>query len=197
VINDSTITNKKLFNKVTPYADGMKVDSAGNLYCTGSGGVSIFSPDGKYLDKIAIPNQSPSNCAWGDSDRKTLYITSGTSVYKIRLAPTTGIDERRGSTIPESIKLFQNYPNPFNPSTIIEYLIPIVKTGYASSLQNTTLKVYDSLGRKVATLVDEIKQPGNYNARFEPLNYQLPSGVYYYQLTVGGLSQTKKMILLK
>jgi len=86
VSNDSTITNKKLFYAIPEkgYADGMKTDPAGNLYCTGPGGVWVISPDGKLLDKISTP-ETPTNCSWGDSDRKTLYITAQTSVYRIRL----------------------------------------------------------------------------------------------------------------
>ncbi|MDP2037257.1 MAG: SMP-30/gluconolactonase/LRE family protein, partial [Ignavibacteria bacterium] len=60
-------------------------DAKGNLYCTGPGGVWVISPDGKLLDKIATP-ETPTNCNWGDADRKTLYITAQTSVYRIRLA---------------------------------------------------------------------------------------------------------------
>lgn len=87
VFNDSTITNKNLFYAIPEkgYADGMKTDPEGNLYCTGPGGVWVISPDGKLLDKIATP-ETPTNCNWGDSDRKTLYITAQTSVYRIRLA---------------------------------------------------------------------------------------------------------------
>lgn len=87
VFNDSTITNKKLFYAIPEkgYADGMKTDPEGNLYCTGPEGVWVISPDGKLLDKIATP-ETPTNCNWGDSDRKTLYITAQTSVYRIRLA---------------------------------------------------------------------------------------------------------------
>ena len=63
--------------------DGMKVDSAGNIYAAGPGGVWVFSPEGKQLGTIKTP-ETPSNCAWGD-DGKTLYITAVTSLYKIRV----------------------------------------------------------------------------------------------------------------
>ena len=93
VVNDSTLANKRPFYKipVNGYADGMKIDWAGNIYCTGPTGVWIISPDGTYLDKIVTP-RNPSNCAWGDADKKTLYMTTGNStlgtgfVYRIRLA---------------------------------------------------------------------------------------------------------------
>ena len=63
--------------------DGMKVDVEGNLYVTGATGVWIFEPDGTLLGVIATP-QRPANCAWGDADRRSLYLTAQTSLYRIR-----------------------------------------------------------------------------------------------------------------
>ncbi|TSA25713.1 MAG: T9SS C-terminal target domain-containing protein [Ignavibacteriales bacterium] len=91
--------------------------------------------------------------------------------------------------IPTEIRLYQNYPNPFNSNTVISYSLP--------NAGQVTLKVYDLLGREVSILVDDYKQPGVYNSQFSIRNFQLPSGVYFYQLNVGGNIQTKKMILLK
>lgn len=82
--------------------------------------------------------------------------------------------------------LSQNYPNPFNPSTVISYRLPVI--GFV------TLKVYDILGREVATLVNEEKPAGEYEVEFNGTN--LPSGIYFYQLA-RQYSETKKMILLK
>ena len=65
--------------------DGMKVDVDGRLYCTGAGGVWVFDPAGVHLGTIALP-EKPANCAWGDSDGRSLYITARTSVYRIRLS---------------------------------------------------------------------------------------------------------------
>ncbi|MDO8549592.1 MAG: glycosyl hydrolase family 18 protein, partial [Ignavibacteria bacterium] len=94
-------------------------------------------------------------------------------------------------TFPEQIAmgfyLFDNYPNPFNPSTKIEYLIP------ESSF--VTLKVYDLLGREVATLVNEMKSKGKYEVNFDAAN--LGSGLYTYVLSSGNFFQSKKMMLLK
>jgi gluconolactonase len=64
--------------------DGMKVDSAGNIYATGPGGVLVISPRGKHLGTIEVP-EIPANCAWGEADGKTLYIAARTSIYRIRL----------------------------------------------------------------------------------------------------------------
>jgi gluconolactonase len=64
--------------------DGMKVDSKGNVYGSGPGGLWVFSPDGKHIGTIKPP-ETPANCNWG-GDGKTLYITALTSVYRIKLA---------------------------------------------------------------------------------------------------------------
>jgi gluconolactonase len=86
---DGTITNGRVFYDVTRRTedglpDGMKVDKHGNLYCTGPGGIWIFSPTAKHLGTIRPP-ETPANCAWGDDDGKTLYITARTGLYRIRL----------------------------------------------------------------------------------------------------------------
>ena len=89
--------------------------------------------------------------------------------------------------IPSTFKLYQNYPNPFNPITKIRYRIP--ETGFV------TLKVYDILGRDVATLVNGYKPAGNYELEFDASS--LSSGVYFYRLTAGTFTTTKQMILLR
>jgi gluconolactonase len=86
---DGTLGNNKVFYDVSGIKeegvpDGMKVDSKGNLYCIGPGGIWIFSPQGEHLGTIRPP-QLPANCNWGDKDGKTLYITGGTVLYRIRL----------------------------------------------------------------------------------------------------------------
>ena len=79
--------------------------------------------------------------------------------------------------------LFQNYPNPFNPSTMISYSISSEKKELLNSNSlKITLKVYDTLGQEIALLVDKEQQPGNYEVLFNGVG--LPSGIYYYRLTV-------------
>jgi gluconolactonase len=94
VKGDGTLTNGKMFLDVTKEPgdgapDGMKVDSAGNLYATGPGGVLVISPQGKHLGTIQLP-EVPANCAWGDADGKTLYMTARTGLYRIKLKVAGG-----------------------------------------------------------------------------------------------------------
>jgi hypothetical protein len=103
----------------------------------------------------------------------------------------TGVDplpsELRTVSIPSHYSLQQNWPNPFNPSTQIAYDLP--QAGHVS------LKVFDLLGREVATLVDEKQSPGSYCSAFDGSG--LPSGIYLYRIDAGDWTQTKKMVLLK
>jgi gluconolactonase len=204
VVNDSTITNKRGFFHIpqSGYADGMKADSVGNIYCTGPTGVWIVSPSGAYVDKIAVP-QNPSNCSWGDAERKTLYITAGNSLYRIRLAipgaqrpsppPPTGT-ETHGFLPPEKFELYANYPNPFNPKTVISYDLPAGQAGLPV-MSRVCLKVYDLLGNEVATLEDGLKMSGSYSRTFDGSG--LASGIYFARLSAGSSSQTQKLILVK
>jgi hypothetical protein len=106
-----------------------------------------------------------------------------------------------------SFELFQNYPNPFNPSTKIRFTIPPAYSpllGGAEGLSasggggSVTLKVYDILGREIATLVDDTKPAGSYEVVFENTSgIGYASGVYYYQLKCGSFVETKKMLFLK
>jgi hypothetical protein len=91
------------------------------------------------------------------------------------------------STRPSEFQLYQNYPNPFNPLTTMRY--SVAQPG------RVMLRVYNTLGQQVATLVDEHLTPGVYAASWDAGT--LPSGVYFYRLTAGALSSTKKMLLVK
>jgi len=99
----------------------------------------------------------------------------------------TGIGEQIASTLPGEFTLEQNFPNPFNSSTNILFTLPGRST--------VRLKVFDLLGRGVATLVDEDRSAGNHVVHFDAKH--LPSGVYFYRLESGSYSTTKKMILMR
>ncbi len=99
---------------------------------------------------------------------------------------------------PLTFALYQNYPNPFNPSTVISYQLPV--SG------DITLKVFDVLGREVATLVDEYRDAGYHEVEFNPASgignlpagrQGLASGIYFYQLQAGSFIETKKMVVIR
>ncbi len=98
VLPNGSLTNGRVFHDMNSQEkgnpDGMKVDQKGNIFCTGPGGVWVLNPQGQHLGMIVIP-EKPSNCAWGDSDFRTLYITAKTSVYAIRVN-IPGIDHSLG-----------------------------------------------------------------------------------------------------
>lgn len=85
---DGTLANGRLFADMSApepgNPDGMKVDTEGRLFATGASGVWVFTPDGAHLGTILTPER-PANCAWADDDWQMLYITAGTSLYRVRL----------------------------------------------------------------------------------------------------------------
>ena len=100
---------------------------------------------------------------------------------------TTPTDVEGDQIVPEKFALLQNYPNPFNPSTKITYNIP--------QRSNVSLKIYDMLGKEIATLVNEQKEVGTYNVQFDAS--KLSSGVYIYSIQAGDFLVSRKMILMK
>ncbi|MBI5403003.1 MAG: T9SS type A sorting domain-containing protein [Ignavibacteriae bacterium] len=112
--------------------------------------------------------------------------TRGNYVWRRLLSEIIGI-QKIGSNIPDKYSLSQNYPNPFNPSTNIKYQITNNKL--------VTLKVFDILGKEIATLVKEKQNAGTYEATFDGSG--LTSGIYFYRLTCGDFSETKRMVLIK
>jgi len=99
----------------------------------------------------------------------------------------TSVEDEIDNNIPTEYALYQNYPNPFNPLTKIGFQIP--------NFEFVSLKIYDLLGREVAVLANEEKQPGVYELHFDASN--LSSGIYYYKLVSGNFIETKKMVLIK
>ena len=95
--------------------------------------------------------------------------------------------EQVGNGVPEVYNLSQNYPNPFNPSTTINFSLP--------KGSNVVLKIYDVLGREVATLLNGEKPAGNYEVNFDAS--KLASGLYVYTINAGEFTSTKKMMLMK
>ncbi len=134
-------------------------------------------------------------------------VFSGSYYYRLKqidydgTAEYSNIIEVKVGLLTE-FSLEQNYPNPFNPTTKIKFAIPAVEAGHAPSVQ---LIVYDILGNEVATLVNKDQVAGIYEVEFSAKGgspsggdtWNLPSGVYFYQLIAGSFIQTKKMILMR
>jgi hypothetical protein len=120
----------------------------------------------------------------GESDTGIDIIKD--ALYSFSTTIPTDVDEDL-TALPEQYYLFQNYPNPFNPSTTIKYSVP--------QSSNVVIKVFDILGNEIETLVNEEKPAGTYEIDFDARN--LSSGVYFYKMTGGNYSETKKMLLLR
>jgi hypothetical protein len=116
----------------------------------------------------------------------TQNFTHNTTFTDIKWPSTTGISDL-GISAPNSFKLEQNFPNPFNPSTSIGFSI--------SQRDFVTLKIYNIIGEEVKILLNEVRDPGSYQIKFDAIN--LPSGIYLYKLNTSSFSETKKMLLLK
>jgi gluconolactonase len=188
---NGTITNKKLFYFMdeSGNGDGMKVDTNGNLYSSGPGGIWIFKPDGTLLDRITVPGQT-TNCNWGENDHHTLYITSANTLYRIRLNATgviTKSDKSLQGAIPEQFQLHHNYPNPFNNSTMINYQLP--------KATNVGLSIYNLLGQKMTSLISEKQQAGPHAVVWDASRFT--SGIYICRLIAGSSVLQRKMLLLK
>ena len=140
--------------------------------------------DTNFYQRIVIGESS-----YSDSSKRPILKISGPELPDTIIKYVVTSVHSKLNDLENSYYLSQNYPNPFNPSTTIRYQIP--KSGYVS------LKVYDLLGRELATLVNEEKPVGIHNYQFSIDNFQLPSGVYFYQLRAGSFSDTKKLIIMK
>ena len=176
-VNSINVINNKLFAAVSNNSWNYK----GKIVYSSNNGYS-------WLDVNNGFNSESVN--YLASDRTNIYAgTGGNGVWKRPISEIITDIEKKDKVLPARFSLSQNYPNPFNPSTTIDYQL--------STPGLVTLKVFDLLGREVATLVDEYKSAGVYNSQFSIRNFQLNSGVYFYRLQAGSYSETKKLILMK
>jgi hypothetical protein len=120
--------------------------------------------------------------------------TSGWSNIRNFTVRTIGI-KQISSEIPTDYKLFNNYPNPFNPNTNVRFQIPKLSSRDALARDHVLIKVYDILGKEIATLVNEKKSPGIYEVGFNGSN--LPSGIYFVKMQADNFNGIIKIALLK
>ena len=184
------------------------------FYATVNVGINYNSLDSLIAAADTITGSQYSNDSWTKFstaldyakniiEKNYSYVNSAAdSLANAKDSLSTAIDDltpvatsvKDEQLIPSHFMLAQNYPNPFNPSTTISFKIPVVDALNSAEV-HVTLKVYDLLGRVIATLVDGNKVPGNYKVAFDGSNFT--SGVYIYQLRSGNFSESKKLMLLK
>jgi len=166
--------------------------------------VNQISADGMYSANIFSlwlkPDDHPGIRAFHGLSGKVVFTTFGFETIALAerrelfaqrlvdwLKTPVSVEENQSSQIPASFELYQNYPNPFNPSTLIKFQV--------ANSTHVSLKVYDIIGREVAVLVNEVKEPGTYEVTFNAK--ELSSGIYFYKMIAGNFSSVKKMNLLK
>ncbi len=153
--------------------------------------ISMVFSSGPFPFQIGLRERFSMALVFGENLEDLIYNKNVAQLfynsnYK-SLDSLTSIDNEDFVFNPDEFYLYQNYPNPFNPSTVISYQLPVAGL--------VTLKVYDLLGNEVATLVNEYRSAGSYEVEFKASS--LSSGVYFYKLSTGSFTQTKKLILMK
>jgi hypothetical protein len=193
---------------VAPDESYLIFNSAGRL--DGYGGADLYisfkKSDSSWSNPIDIGNTINSEdydlCPIVTFDQKYIFFTrlkNGTgNVYWVStnfidsLKHTTNKVEEKKKTNPKTLNLNQNYPNPFNPSTVIGYQLPVSS--------NVKLKVYDTLGREIKTLIDSFQSAGEHSLVWDATgndNNPVSSGVYFYKLEINNMNLQKKMLLVR
>ncbi len=175
----------------SPLADQYIVDKNGVLWVSYVDAFTYFplsvcftTDNGITWKKVAMDGIGVSFFATaGDSVFAVSWIDG---VFALTVSSSLRVEEKNSQII-ESFKLYQNYPNPFNPTTSIQYSI--------ASSQKVTLKIFDLLGREVATLVNQEQEPGSHTVQFDAS--KLSSGIYIYNLKAGNFTASKKLLLMK
>jgi hypothetical protein len=171
------------------YQPRMAIDSTGIIYVTNGGfsqgALYSFDPDLATRWTEQITNVNIGGPAIGQNGTMVVCGT-GTDVRAYQGA-SVDIEEDGLSPIARIPELFQNYPNPFNSECVIGYTIP--------STCHVTVDVYDILGRKVTSLIDQEQQAGLYQVKWK--GQEAASGTYFYKIEAGEFTETKMMMLLK
>ncbi|MCS6988888.1 MAG: T9SS type A sorting domain-containing protein [Chloroherpetonaceae bacterium] len=191
-----TVTGRRLSDQTVTVPFGT-FQNAKRFLITTSVGAQVLPPPFPALPLFSIPD--------------TTWIAQGTWIVR-RVTPTVNVNlstfgvppftlpgqrvvlareplSASPSPTPVAFELAQNYPNPFNPTTVIPYRL--------SAPSDVRLEVFDMLGRKVATLVDARQGAGSHRVAFNAAAFNLSSGMYFYKLSAGAFSETRKMIFSK
>lgn len=192
--------------KVSEFYKGV-IDKHGFYYVVGGKEIYNHPPQFRYFDILSLKFSPTGNILWKID--KNLLITQsvfGKDIVVDKNFNVTTVEwnfnndtltitnynqivsiNQNTYIIPESIELYQNYPNPFNGTTIIRFSV--------SKSDNLKLEIYDLQGRKIETLLNRKLNSGTYEIQYNSKN--LSSGIYYYKITSGNISMTKKLVLIK
>jgi hypothetical protein len=179
-----------------------------NVFVVGANGLYVSTNSGATWNSrtAGLPDSIVMSVGVAGTD---IYVgTMNDGVWRRPLNQVlTDVKQPVSSAVPTEFRLEQNYPNPFNPTTKIAYTVPSTagrnpyaesgnqEVGLLLSAYRIRLTVYDLLGREVAVLVNEAKQPGQYEVSFDGSN--LASGTYLCRFTAGDFVQARKLVLLK
>jgi hypothetical protein len=170
---------------------GTEIDNLGFILSRSETREGTYTELGSYRNTPTLRGLGTSQTGRQYEFTDNIRIQRGkTYFYKLQDVSLRGVvytHPIKAVTLPEAYNLSQNFPNPFNPSTLIEFTLQ--KSG------RTSLEVYNMLGQKVATLVNEQLGAGNYRYTWNAAG--LPSGIYFYRIQSGTFNETKKMMLLK
>jgi subtilisin family serine protease len=181
IMNDGTGGSFDLYNGFTPSQKWQALSCGIGSSSAGVGDISEVTSGGPFTVQA------------GDTLRVAFAVAAGNNLIDLRTAISNARSKYKeflpdsGKNITFPYNLSQNYPNPFNPSTVINY--QVANAGIVS------LKIYDILGREVATLINGVKPAGSYSVSFN--GSSLSSGVYFYRMKSGSFITTKKMMVLK
>jgi gluconolactonase len=199
---DGNVSNKRLLiNLPNTTLDGMRCDTAGNLYVTrmsGSGFIAVVSPAGELLREVPLIGNEPSNIEFGGPDGRTCYVTMANngSIETFRTEfpgrswqlwhdRVNSVAERIES--PRSFTLAGAFPNPFNAATTIQYTL--------AADMSVQLSVYNLIGQRVAVLKEGQVKAGSHAVSWNAGGFS--SGTYIVRLTAGGKAETRKVMLMK
>ena len=150
--------------------------------------ISALGKDGQILN--VVPSMGLVMVRMGEQPDSSSEVTTvfNDQIWRLfrQVLPPTGVEESV-VRVPEGVLLEQNFPNPFNPGTVVRFKVQDEKW--------VRLAVFDALGREVAVLVDGVRGAGSHAAVWDASG--MPSGVYFYRVTAGGFSETRKMLLLR
>ena len=164
-----------------PFFDSTNYYLKNNSPCVDKGDSSI-----NYNDPSDPGNPANANWPSRGTVRNDLGAYGGPG-SKVIASSVVGIQNQNGSVTPAGFLLSQNYPNPFNPKTIIRYSL--------SENRYINLKIFNVIGKEVSVLINENQKAGSYEVEWNAVDF--PSGIYFYRLTAGEFTETKKMDLIK